>query len=183
MRFTETKIKGCFMIEPEPFVDERGMFRRHFCQKEFSAQGITTDVKQCNVSENKKQYTLRGFHYQHDPHGEGKTLSCFRGSAYDVVVDLRPDSPTYLQWFGVELTEEKRNAVHVPVGCANAFLTLEDNTVIHYYCSESYHPNSEAGIRYNDLKFNVQWPHEPIAISKKDQSWPDFSPKTNKEDI
>ena len=176
MKFFEQSIAGVFVIEPEPFVDERGMFRRHFAQEEFAAHGIVTDVKHCNVSENKFKHTLRGFHYQLAPYGEGKTLSCLKGSIYDIVVDLRPESATYLKWFGVELNEDNRQSVHIPPGCANAFLTLQDNCLIHYYCSEAYHGESERGIRYNDPLFNFNWPTEPVIISDKDRNHPDFQP-------
>ncbi|MDO8492261.1 MAG: dTDP-4-dehydrorhamnose 3,5-epimerase family protein [bacterium] len=174
MKFLEQKIKGVFLIEPEPFVDERGMFRRHFCQKEFGAQGIVASVAQSNVSENKFRHTLRGFHYQSPPYGEDKTLSCLRGSIYDIVVDMRPNSPTYLKWLSFELNENNRNSIHIPRGCANAFLTLEDNSIIHYYHSQSYQPGAECGIRYNDPLFNFKWPAKPQVISDKDKNLSDF---------
>ncbi len=176
MKFYEQKISGVFLIEPELFLDDRGVFRRHFCQKEFQAQGIVTDICQCNVSENKYAYTLRGFHYQLPPYGEGKTLSCFSGMIYDVVVDLRPESSTYLEWIAVELSAQNRKSVHVPPGCANAFLTLEDHCVIQYYCSEFYHPPAERGIRYNDPLFKFEWPAQPQVISSKDANHADFVP-------
>ncbi|OGN04119.1 MAG: dTDP-4-dehydrorhamnose 3,5-epimerase [Candidatus Yanofskybacteria bacterium RIFCSPHIGHO2_01_FULL_44_17] len=174
MRFYEQKIKGVFLIEPQPFADERGMFRRHFCNKEFTDHGVVANVAQSNVSENKFKHTLRGFHYQLAPHGEGKTLSCLRGAIYDVVVDLRSDSPTYLEWVAIELNEDNRKSIHVPPGCANSFLTLADNSLIHYYCSEFYEGSAERGIRYNDPLFNFKWPAKPAVISDKDKNWPDF---------
>lgn len=176
MKFFEQSIPGVFIIVPEPFVDERGVFRRHFAKEEFDQRGIVSEVKHCNVSENKFKYTLRGFHYQLSPHGEGKTLSCLKGSIYDVVVDLRPSSSTYLKWVAVELNDENRKSVHIPPGCANAFLTLEDNCLIHYYCSEAYHADAERGIRYNDPLFSFEWPAEPLVISEKDRNHPDFQP-------
>lgn len=176
MKFFEQKLPGVFIIEPESFVDDRGVFRRHFCQQEFKAHGIRANVAQCNVSENKNKYTLRGFHYQLDPHGEGKTLSCLVGKIYDIIVDLRSDSPTYLQWQSFELDAENRRSIHIPPGCANAFLTLQDNCLIHYYCSESYFGPSERGIRYNDPLFRFAWPHAPELISEKDKNHPDFIP-------
>jgi dTDP-4-dehydrorhamnose 3,5-epimerase len=174
MKFHQQKIADVYLIEPTPFIDERGVFRRHFCDAEFSQQGIVTDVKQCNVSENRFAYTLRGFHYQTEPHGEGKTLSCLRGSIFDIIVDLRKNSPTYLQWISFELNEDNRHTIHIPPGCANAFLTLEDNCLIHYYCSQPYTPSAERGIRYNDPTFNFRWPHEPQVISDKDLNHPDY---------
>ena len=133
-----------------------------------------TNIAQCNVSENKYQYTLRGFHYQLPPNSEGKILSCFKGSIYDVIVDIRPESPTYLRWITVELNEDNRSSLYVPPGCANAFLTLKDDSLIFYYCSEFYSPGAERGIRYNDPLFQFQWPAEPSVISEKDKHHPNF---------
>ena len=175
MIFVEQKIPGVFVIEPQPIVDERGIFRRHFCAEEFRMNHIASEIKQCNVSENRYRYTLRGFHYQLDPYGEGKTFSCFRGAIYDIVVDLRPASPSYLSWISLELIDNKKS-IHVPSGCANAFLTLEEDTIIHYYCSEFYNPSAERGIRYNDPLFKFEWPSEPRVISDKDGTHPDFVP-------
>jgi dTDP-4-dehydrorhamnose 3,5-epimerase len=174
MKFFEQKIKGVFLIESEPFVDERGAFRRHFCQEEFSGHGISNEVKQANVSENSFAYTLRGFHYQLPPFGEGKTLSCLKGKIYDIIVDLRPESPTYLQWISFTLSGENRKSIHIAPGCANAFLTLEDGCIIQYYCSESYTPDYERGIRFNDPLFKFKWPVEPKIISEKDLNHPDY---------
>jgi len=174
MKFNEQKIKNVYLIEPTPFVDERGIFRRHFCSKEFSDSGIIASVAQSNVSENKYAYTLRGFHYQINQYAEGKTLSCLRGKIYNVVVDLREESPTFMEWLSFELTENNRFSVHIPPGCANAFMTLEDDCLIHYYCSQSYNPNAEAGIRFNDPAFGFTWPHKPQVISDRDLNHPNF---------
>jgi dTDP-4-dehydrorhamnose 3,5-epimerase len=171
------KLSGVCLIEPEPYCDERGLLRRHFCQREFADHGIMTDVKQCNVSENKKRHTLRGFHYQMPPYGENKILSCMKGAIYDVVVDMREDSESYLQWESFELTEENRLSLYVPIGCANAYLTLKDDTWIFYYHSEFYAPGAEAAIRYNDPGFGFEWPTDPEVISDKDLAHPDFSAK------
>lgn len=176
MKFFEQKIPNVYLIEPEPFMDKRGLLRRNFCHREFSEHGILIDIKQCNISENKNKYTLRGFHYQRPPHQEGKVLSCIRGSIYDIVLDLRHDSRGYLQWLAVELTEENRLSLYVPAGCANAYLTLEENTWILYYHSEFYTPNVEGGIRYNDPFFQFKWPAEPLVISEKDLDYPPFIP-------
>ena len=154
MIFHEQQLSGVFTIEPEPYSDERGLLRRHFCQQEFAEQGIMTYVKQCNVSENTKRHTLRGFHYQLPPYGENKILSCIKGAIYDVIVDMRKNSNTYLKWESYELTEENRLSLYVPIGCANAYLTLKGNTWILYYHSEFYAPGTEAAIRYNDSFFN-----------------------------
>ena len=174
MKFVEQFIKGVFLITPEPHQDERGMFRRHFCAEEFSKRDITSKVSQSNVSENFHPYTLRGFHYQTGAHAEGKTLSCLKGKIYDVVVDLRKSSPTYMKWVSLDLNQENRYAVHVPPGCANAFLTLDPNCLIHYYCSQSYFPEAEKGIRFDDPSFQFEWPRYPEVISDKDRRHPDF---------
>ena len=176
MKFNPQKIKGVFLIEPTPFSDERGIFRRHFCFKEFGENGITDVVKQANVSENNFAYTLRGFHYQIAPYGEGKTLSCLKGRIYDIIVDLRKESGTYMHWISFTLDDKNRHSIHIPPGCANAFLTLEDNCLIHYYCSQEYISSAERGIRYNDPVFNFNWPSVPKVISEKDNSHPDFDP-------
>ena len=174
MIFVEQEIKGVWIIYPTPFEDERGLFRRHFCNEEFLKNDIEINISQSNVSENKYKKTLRGFHYQLAPNQEAKTLSCFKGSIFDIVVDLREDSPTYKKWISAELTEKNRSMIHVPKGCANAFMTLDDNSIIHYYCSDPYAPTSEKGIRYNDPSFDFKWPYEPQIISQKDLSHPDY---------
>jgi dTDP-4-dehydrorhamnose 3,5-epimerase len=174
MIFVEQKIKGVWIINPTPFEDGRGLFRRHFCNEEFLKNNIEINISQSNVSENKYKKTLRGFHYQLAPNQEAKTLSCFKGSIFDIVVDLREDSPTYKKWISAELTEKNRSMIHVPKGCANAFMTLDDNSIIHYYCSNPYAPESEKGIRYNDPSFDFKWPYEPQIISQKDLSHPDY---------
>jgi len=174
MKFIKSKIKDAYHIIPEPFKDERGVFRRHFCSKEFQENGITNNVEQANISENKYSHTLRGFHYQVFPHQEGKTLSCLKGSIFDIIVDLRKDSPTYMKWESFELNDINKNSIFIPPGCANAFLTLSKDCLIHYYCSKSYEPSAEKGIRYNDPIFKFSWPHEPQVISEKDLGHPDF---------
>ena len=176
MKFSEKNLKGVYLIEPEPHVDERGMLRRHFCQHEFADYGLMTEIKQTNVSENRKKLTLRGFHFQYPPHGENKVISCIKGSIYDIIVDLRKKSKTYLQWQSFELTEENRLSIYVPIGCANAYLTLQDNTWILYYHSEFYSPGDEGSIRYNDPYFKFMWPAEPKVISVKDLNILDWVP-------
>jgi dTDP-4-dehydrorhamnose 3,5-epimerase len=175
MKFHKQTIEGVFLVEPAPFKDERGVFRRHFCAQEFAAAGIASNVAQANVSENTHAWTLRGFHYQLRPHGEGKTLSCLRGSIYDIVVDLRPESPTYKKWLSFELNDANRLSVHIPPGCANAFLTMVDGVLVQYYCSYSYTPAAERGVRYNDPLFGFTWPQPPRFISDKDKSHPDYA--------
>ena len=174
MKFNEQKIKGVFLIEPSPFSDERGVFRRHFCKEEFSRNNIVTDVSQSNVSENPFAFTLRGFHYQERPYAKGKTMSCLKGAMYDIIVDLRPESKTYMDWLSFEINDDNRHSIHIPPGCANAFLTLTDNSLIHYYCSYPYTPSKEHGLRFNDPSFNFKWPSKPLFISEKDNTHPDY---------
>lgn len=174
MIFEKTFIDGVFKISPESFEDNRGVFRRHFCKEEFKKNNIDHDIHQSNVSENFNKFTLRGFHYQTGKYGEGKTLSCFKGSIYDIVVDLREKSKTFKKWISFEISENNKVSIHVPKGCANAFLTLEDNCLIHYYCSNNYNPKHEKGIRYNDPNFDFDWPANPKIISKKDSNHRDF---------
>ena len=175
MKFREQKLQGVYLIEPEPHEDKRGMLRRHFCQQEFSKYDLMTEIKQCNISENQRKHTLRGFHYQLPPNGEDKVISCFKGSIYDIVVDLRKDSQTYMEWQSFEFTEKDRLSLYVPIGCANAYLTLEDNTWILYYHSEFFNLSSEGGVRYNDPAFQFNWPAEPGVISAKDLNIQDFT--------
>jgi dTDP-4-dehydrorhamnose 3,5-epimerase len=172
MKFRELAIAGAWLIEPELFSDERGVFRRHFCSEEFAAHGIETDVMQGNVSENPHLHTLRGFHYQLAPHAEGKTISCFAGALYDIIVDLRPDSISFLQWVAVTLDAKTRASLHIPAGCANAYLTVAPDTIVHYYMSELYAPGSYCGFHYNDPSFNFEWPAEPRVISDRDKNLP-----------
>ena len=175
MKFEQLDIQGSFLIHAEPFEDERGVFRRNYCEKEFIENNIISHVAQANISENRYKHTLRGFHYQVPPHGEGKTMTILKGRIYDIIVDLKKESNTYLKWVSLELTPNMRTSFHVPPGCANAFLTMEDDTLVHYYCSSPYTNNAERGIRYSDPLFMFKWPVDnPEHISDKDASWPDF---------
>ena len=175
MIFKKTLIEDLIIIEPEMYEDDRGVFRRHFCKEEFSKNSIDSNVLQSNISENFKKHTLRGFHYQIDDYAEGKTLSCLKGKIYDIVVDLRHNSKTYKKWLSFNLSDKNRTSIHIPRGCANAFLTLQDDCVIHYYCSNNYSPKNERGIRYNDPLFNFIWPAKPKIISMKDLNHLDYS--------
>lgn len=172
MKFKELDIAGAWLIEPELVCDERGVFRRHFCSKEFAAHGIDTSVMQGNISENPHLHTLRGFHYQLAPHAEGKTISCFSGALYDIIVDLRPDSKTFLQWVAVTINAKDRTSLYIPPGCANAYLTVAPDTVVHYYMSEIYSPGSYCGFNYTDPSFKFEWPAKPKLVSEKDKSLP-----------
>ena len=174
MKFIPQKIKDHFLIIPDPHQDERGVFRRSYCQDEFSKHGIDFKVKQGNISENFHKYTLRGFHYQLPPSNESKIITCVTGALYNVVLDIRKKSKTYKQWVALEISSNKRESIYIPAGCANAFLTMEDNTIVHYYMGDSFSPNTYKGIRYNDPAFSVKWPCEPKLISEKDINLPDF---------
>jgi len=174
MKFTETKLKGAFIVELEKLSDDRGFFARSWCEKEFEARGLNSRVVQTNVSFNRKKATLRGLHYQIAPHQESKLIRCTRGAIYDVIIDLRPASPTYKQWMGVELTADNYRLFFVPEDFAHGFITLADNTEITYQVSQLYTPGSEKGIRFDDPAFNIQWPLEVKVISDKDRTWPDF---------
>lgn len=176
MKFQELGLQGAWLIDATPFGDDRGVFRRHFCADEFAEHGLASVVRQANVSENPISGTLRGFHYQEGEHAEAKTMSCITGAIYDIIVDLRPDSTTFMRWVSAEISSSNRRSIHIPVGCANAFLTTAPNTVVHYYVSQRYHPSAERGIRYDDPAFGFQWPAAPNAISDKDRNHPDFEP-------
>jgi dTDP-4-dehydrorhamnose 3,5-epimerase len=173
--FLETKLPGVRVIEPERCEDERGFFARTYCQKEFAAQGVPTELAQCNLSFNRKRGTLRGMHFQTPPREEAKLVRCTMGALYDVVLDLRPDSPTYTQWISVELTAENRRMLFIPKGCAHGFQTLEDNTEVFYQMSAFYAPSCAAGIRWNDPVFQIDWPLPNPILSARDAGFPDFS--------
>jgi dTDP-4-dehydrorhamnose 3,5-epimerase len=175
MIFTEIKLKGAFIIEPERQEDERGFFARTFCQEEFKAHGLNTNWVQCNISFNKKKGTLRGMHYQVAPHEEIKLVRCTMGAVYDVIIDLRPTSTTFKQWVAVELTAENRRMLYIPERFAHGFQTLVDNTEVFYQMSEFYNPESSKGIRWDDPAFNIHWPSNKRIISTRDQQYPDFS--------
>jgi dTDP-4-dehydrorhamnose 3,5-epimerase len=176
MRFQETKIRGAWVIDLEPIEDARGFFARVWSQSELVDHGLETRVAQCNVSFNKRRGTLRGMHFQRAPHEEVKFIRCIRGTLYDVIIDLRPDSPTYKRWVAVELSGENRRALYVPVGVAHGFQTLQDDVEVFYMMSEFYTPVAEAGVRWDDPSFGIEWPlRSPTEISDKDASWPDFA--------
>lgn len=172
MRFTETKLQGAFIIDIEPIEDERGFFARSFCRKEFIEHGLKPDLAQCNISFNKKQGTLRGMHYQKAPHAEAKVVRCTRGAIYDVIVDLRPDSPGFKQWVGVELSADNHRMLYVPEGFAHGFQTLQDNSEVLYQMSCDYVPDCAAGVRWNDPLLNIHWPGAPLVISRRDSELP-----------
>lgn len=174
MKFTQTKLKGAYIIDLEKKQDERGHFSRVFCQNEFAKIGLETKIAQANISHTLSKGTLRGMHYQKSPHEETKVVSCIKGALYDVIIDLRTDSETYKQWIGVELTEKNGSMLYVPRGFAHGFLTLADDTEALYFISEFYAQKAEAGVRYNDSTFSITWPEEVLSLSEKDASWPDY---------
>lgn len=174
MRFNETPVKGAYVIDLEKREDERGFFARFFCVEEFAKQGLENRFVQMNNSLSVQKGTLRGMHYQLKPKEETKVVRCLKGSLYDVVLDLRPDSPTFGKHFGAQLTAENRKMMYVPCGCAHGFITLEDNSEVFYLVSEFYSKEWERGVRWNDPKFGILWPCEPVVISERDQKLPNF---------
>ena len=172
MIFEPTPLEGAWIVSLDPIGDERGFFARAFCRREFEEHGIEANVVQCNTSFNKIAGTLRGMHYQADPASETKFVSCIRGRLYDVIVDVRPHSPTYLKHFGVELSAENKRMLLVPRNFAHGFLTLEPDTQAHYMVSEYYAPDFERGLRHDDPALGIEWPAPVNVISEKDQNWP-----------
>jgi dTDP-4-dehydrorhamnose 3,5-epimerase len=175
VKFTATTLKDAVLIEPEPRPDERGFFARTYCRNEFAGAGLETDFVQGNMSFNRATGTLRGMHFQYPPHEEVKVVRCIRGAIYDVIIDLRPDSPSYLKWQGFELTEDNRLQLYVPRGFAHGFLTLSDGAAVAYQVSAFYAPGAEGGVRWNDPQFAIEWPADVTLLSPKDAAWPDFS--------
>ncbi len=175
MQFTETKLKSGFIIDIQKIEDDRGFFARSFCKNEFKEQGISSDLAQANISFNKYKGTLRGLHYQGSPHEEAKLVRCTKGAIFDVMVDLREDSPTFCQWVGAELTAENHRMLLIPEGFGHGFQTLEDNTEVIYQVSEFYTPSAEKGALYNDPAFGIEWPLDVSVISDKDANWAAFN--------
>ena len=171
MKFTETKLKGAYAVELEPIADERGFFARAWCQNEFAKHGLDSRLVQANISFNKSIHTLRGMHYQSEPHAEAKLVRCTRGALYDVIVDLRPASATFKQWVAVELSAENRTMLYIPEGFAHGFQTLAENTEVFYQMSEFFHPECARGVRWDDPAFKIVWPDGNRVISEKDRSY------------
>jgi len=174
MIFRETKLTGVFEIHIESKADERGFFARSWCRKEFAQEGLNPNLAQCSISFSPKKGTLRGMHYQADRHAEAKLVRCTKGSIYDVAVDMRPHSATFMQWIGAELTAMNWHALYIPEGCAHGFLTLDDETEVFYQISEFYHPEAARGVRWNDPAFGIVWPGTVEVISDRDRTYPDF---------
>ena len=176
MKFIPTLIPGVMRIELEPQADERGSFARTYDEAAFRAHGLEPVGIQCNVSVNARRGTLRGLHYQAPPAEEAKLVSCVRGSLFDVAVDLRPDSPAFRQWLGLELDAEAGQALYIPRGCAHGFLTLVDDTAVCYQMGTEYVPALARGVRWNDPAFSISWPFAPLHLSDRDAAFPDFAP-------
>jgi dTDP-4-dehydrorhamnose 3,5-epimerase len=177
MKFTATPLAGAWLVELEPIADERGWFARSFDADEFAARGMEAAIEQCNASFNARAGTLRGMHYQREPHGEPKLVRCVRGAIFDVCVDLQPDSETYCRWYGAELTADNGRMLFIPVGMAHGFQTLVDGSEVLYQMGARYAPESAAGVRWDDPAFGIDWPPAPEGgrlVSERDRSYPDF---------
>jgi dTDP-4-dehydrorhamnose 3,5-epimerase len=174
MIFSATPLAGAYVVDVEQRADDRGFFARTWCQREFADMGLSHDVVQCNLSHTTRRGTLRGMHWQAAPYGEAKLVRCTRGSIWDVIIDLRPDSPTYTRHFGVELTSVSARALFVPEGFAHGFVTLEDETDVFYQMSQFYEPSAARGVRWNDPAFGIAWPISDPLLHPRDAHYPDF---------
>lgn len=174
MKFTETRLKGAYIIEIEPTEDERGFFARSWCKRDFESRGLNSEMVQSSISFNKKRGTLRGMHYQASPNEEAKIVRCTMGAIFDVIIDLRPQSATFKQWVAAELKAENRKMLYVPEGCAHGFLTLMDNTEVLYQMSTFYEPASVRGVRWDDPAFGIRWPLAVQIISARDEQYARF---------
>jgi len=176
MIFKETRFKDAFIVEMEPIRDNRGLFARAWCQREFEAHGLISHFVQNNITISHTRGTLRGLHYQVAPHEEPKLVRCTQGAIYDVIVDMQPHSPTYKQWLAVELTAENHTMIYIPGGFAHGYQILMDNTEVFYQVGTFYAPEYERGFRWNDPAFGIEWPiTPPLVLSEKDKNWPDYS--------
>jgi dTDP-4-dehydrorhamnose 3,5-epimerase len=172
MKFQPTAVTGAFLIEPERHEDDRGFFARTYCVDELAQHGLDPKVVQRSISYNRRRGTLRGMHFQTAPHEENKIVSCIRGEIYDVVLDVRPASPSYRRWVGATLTADNHKLLFVPKGCAHGFITLTDDAIVHYEISEFHHPESARGVRYDDPAFGISWPLAPVVVHQRDLSYP-----------
>ena len=175
MIFTETVLPGAFVIEPERLEDQRGFFARTWCAREFEAHGLDARIVQCSVSFNRRKGTLRGMHYQEAPAAEAKLVRCTAGGIFDVIIDLRPDSPTFTGHIAVTLSSENGKALYVPTGFAHGFQTLADDTAVFYQMSEFHAPGYACGVRWDDPAFGIRWPEDERIITERDRTYPDFS--------
>jgi dTDP-4-dehydrorhamnose 3,5-epimerase len=178
MRFEQTRLAGAYVVDLEPRADERGFFARTFCEREFAERGLPVRFPQCNLSRNVRAGTMRGMHFQAGPaaDAEAKVVRAVSGAIYDVIVDLRETSPTFLEWIGVELSAQTGRALFVPGGFAHGFLTLAPNSDVFYHMSDFYRPDRDDGFRWNDPRFDIRWPTPPVVVSARDASYPDWSP-------
>lgn len=176
MKFVPTPLAGAFLIEPEPIADARGMFARTYCEREFAEHGLRFRVTQCNTSFNRRRDTLRGMHYQEEPAAEERLVRCTCGSIHDVIVDLRPDSPTRLRWFAAELSAENRRMMFVPKGFAHGFKTLAEGCEVFYQMSHPYDPAAARGVRWDDPALRIAWPGGEPILSERDRGYPDLAP-------
>jgi dTDP-4-dehydrorhamnose 3,5-epimerase len=172
MKFTPAALQGAYLVDLDPMPDERGFFARSFCVDEFTARGLTLPVQQCSISFNEHRGTLRGLHYQIAPHEEYKLVRCSAGSIFDVIVDLRPDSPQYCRWLGVELSAANRRGLYIPAGFAHGFVTLSDASEVFYMISAPHSPAHARGRRWNDPAFGIEWPVVPSVMSARDAAHP-----------
>jgi len=178
MEFTETGLAGAYIVDLTPRLDERGFFARTFCEREFAEHGLPVRFPQCNLSRNTRAGTLRGMHYNAAPHFESKLVRCGSGAIYDVIVDLRPGSPTRLRSFGVELSARSGRALFVPERFLHGFVTLENDTDVLYHMGAFYHPDAARGVRWNDPGLGIAWPVTPKVVAPRDAAYPDFDPET-----
>jgi dTDP-4-dehydrorhamnose 3,5-epimerase len=176
MRFAETEVVGAKVIDPTPHQDDRGRFMRAWCAKEFEENRIHFVPVQANMGLSVRKGTVRGMHFQEAPALEAKLVRCTRGAMFDVVLDLRPESPSYRKWYGLELTAENGRMLYVPEGCAHGYQTMEDATEMHYMASEVYTPSAARGVRFDDPAFGIQWPLPAVAVSEQDRNWPLVKP-------
>jgi dTDP-4-dehydrorhamnose 3,5-epimerase len=175
VKFTATALPGVYLVDLEPIADDRGFFARAWCREEFAALGLDAHLEQCNISYNRHKGTLRGMHFQAEPHGEAKLVRCTRGAIYDVALDLRPDSPAYLQHIGVELSADNRRALYIPAGLAHGFQSLTPASEVFYQMSQAFVAGAGRGVRWNDPAFGIAWPEDERTISERDQTWPDYT--------
>ena len=172
MTFTEAPLAGAYIVDVDRAADDRGFFARSFCAGEFAAHGLAADMSQCSVSFNARTGTLRGLHFQAAPHDEEKLVRCTAGAVFDVLVDIRPGSPTHRRWFGLELSAENHRALYVPKGFAHGFVTLADDSEVYYMISVPYAPGFARGLRWNDAQLGIRWPILPVIISARDALYP-----------
>jgi dTDP-4-dehydrorhamnose 3,5-epimerase len=177
MKFIESPLAGAYIIEIDKHADDRGFFARTYCQNLFREIGIQDTFVQSNISFNLKKGTLRGMHFQAEPHAESKIVSCFTGEIYDVIIDLRTSSDTYCEWFGIFLNDRDNKSLYIPRGFAHGFQTMQDSCLVHYQMGSFYNPEYARGIRWNDSCFKISWPRAVTSVSVKDESYPDFKKK------